>query len=192
MKKYKSLIMTAVIVAMIFALGACGKKSPTEQIESDMNDIKSEDMTDKLTAGLFADKELQEKYADKCEELFKKIQEFDYDVKEEKLDGDKAAVKVAIKTYDFGGAYKEFYNELIKEAKSGKLSNKKDLDSYIYSRIFKTLTDIKNKKYKKTVVVNLEKNEDGKWVSDIERNKEILDAIYGGMNSVGDNLKKSQ
>ena len=78
-----------------------------------------------------------------------KIQDFDYEVKDEKVDGDAATVKVQITTYNFGTAYKEMYHQVVKDANSGKLTSKTDLNEYIYKMMFNKMNALTKKDYKK-------------------------------------------
>ena len=102
-------------------------------------------------------------------------------MKDEKVDGDAATVKVQITTYNFGTAYKEMYQQVVKDTNSGKLTSKTDLNDYIYKMMFNKMNALTKKDYKKTVSIQCTKNEDGDWETDVDTNSDLKDAMLGGI-----------
>ncbi|WP_456078040.1 hypothetical protein [Mogibacterium diversum] len=178
--KKKTLLIVSMLVLVMFALTACGSKSPKSVVEDNLKQIKTE-KTSSNVSKLFNDKTLEQKYGKEYDKFIKKVQDFDYEVKDEKVDGKKATVKVEIKTYDFGAAYKTTYDTVVADAKSGKITATTDVKDYVYNLMFQNLNSVKDKSYKKTVTINCTKNDKGEWTTDINNNIDFLDAMMGGM-----------
>lgn len=178
--KKKTLLIVSMLVLVMFALTACGSKSPKSVVEDNLKQIKTE-KTSSNVSKLFNDKTLEQKYGKEYDKFIKKAQDFDYEVKDEKVDGKKATVKVEIKTYDFGAAYKTTYDTVVADAKSGKITATTDIKDYVYNLMFQNLNSVKDKSYKKTVTINCTKNDKGEWTTDINSNVDFLDAMMGGM-----------
>lgn len=181
MKKFRKITIAVLMASMVLALGACGRSNtPTAVVEKQMQQVKEEQMKTELSS-LVSDKNVAKKYQKEYKELVEKIQDFDYEVKDEKVDGDAATVKVQITTYNFRTAYKEMYQQVVKDANSGKLTSKTDLNDYIYKMMFKKMNALKKKDYKKTVSIQCTKNEDGDWETDVDTNSDLKDAMLGGI-----------
>lgn len=178
--KKKTLLIVSMLVLVMFALTACGSKSPKSVVEDNLKQIKTE-KTSSNVSKLFNDKTLEQKYGKEYDKFIKKVQDFDYEVKDEKVDGKKATVKVEIKTYDFGAAYKTTYDTVVADAKSGKITATTDIKDYVNNLMFQNLNSVKDKSYKKTVTINCTKNDKGEWTTDINSNVDFLDAMMGGM-----------
>ncbi|WP_314923261.1 hypothetical protein [Mogibacterium diversum] len=178
--KKKTLLIVSMLVLVMFALTACGSKSPKSVVEDNLKQIKTE-KTSSNVSKLFNDKTLEQKYGKEYDKFIKKVQDFDYEVKDEKVDGKKATVKVEIKTYDFGAAYKTTYDTVVADAKSGKITASTDIKDYVYNLMFQNLNSVKDKSYKKTVTINCTKSDKGEWTTDINNNVDFLDAMMGGM-----------
>lgn len=178
--KKKTLLIVSMLVLVMFALTACGSKSPKSVVEDNLKQIKTE-KTSSNVSKLFNDKTLEQKYGKEYDKFIKKVQDFDYEVKDEKVDGKKATVKVEIKTYDFGAAYKTTYDTVVADAKSGKITATTDIKDYVSNLMFQNLNSVKDKSYKKTVTINCTKNDKGEWTTDINSNVDFLDAMMGGM-----------
>ena len=178
--KKKTLLIVSMLVMVMFALTACGGKKPSAVVEDNLKQIKTEKANTNVSK-LFNDKTLEQKYGKEYDKFIKKVQDFDYEVKDEKVDGKKATVKVEIKTYDFGAAYKTTYDTVVADAKSGKITATTDIKDYVYNLMFQNLNSVKDKSYKKTVTINCTKNDKGEWTTDINNNVDFLDAMMGGM-----------
>ena len=180
--KKKTLLIVSMLVLVMFALTACGSKSPKSVVEDNLKQIKTE-KTSSNVSKLFNDKTLEQKYGKEYDKFIKKVQDFDYEVKDEKVDGKKATVKVEIKTYDFGAAYKTTYDTVVSDAKSGKITATTDVKDYVYNLMFQNLNSVKDKSYKKTVTINCTKNDKGEWTTDINSNVDFLDAMMWNVHS---------
>ena len=189
--KKKTLLTVSMLVLVMFALTACGSKSPKSVVEDNLKQIKTE-KTSSNVSKLFNDKTLEQKYGKEYDKFIKKVQDFDYEVKDEKVDGKKATVKVEIKTYDFGAAYKTTYDTVVADAKSGKITATTDVKDYVYNLMFQNLNSVKDKSYKKTVTINCTKNDKGESTTDINGNVDFLDAMMGGMFTANKSVQAGQ
>lgn len=181
MKHLKKLMISVLAISMVISMAACGKaNTPTKVVEKQMQELKDEKVETELSS-LVSDASVAKKYGDDYKKLLKKIQDFDYEVTDEKVDGDSATVTVKITTYNFGQAYKDMYNQVVKDANSGKITSSTDLTSYIYKMMFQKMNALEKKDFKTSVKVKCTKNENGDWETDVDNNSNVEDAILGGV-----------
>lgn len=184
MKHLKKLMISVLAISMVLSMAACGKaNTPTKVVEKQMQELKDEKVETELSS-LVSDSSVAKKYGDDYKKLLKKIQDFDYEVTDEKVDGDSATVTVKITTYNFGQAYKDMYNQVVKDANNGKITSSTDLTSYIYKMMFQKMNALEKKDFKTSVKVKCTKNEDGDWETDVDNNSNVEDAILGGVISL--------
>lgn len=184
MKNFKKLMISVLAISMVLSMAACGKaNTPTTVVEKQMQELKDEKVETELSS-LVSDASVAKKYGDDYKKLLKKIQDFDYEVSDEKVDGDSATVTVKITTYNFGQAYKDMYNQVVQDANNGKITSSTDLTSYIYKMMFQKMNALDKKNFKTSVKVKCTKNEDGDWETNIDNNSDVEDAILGGVISL--------
>lgn len=179
MKKAKKILLAGLVFAMVLAMTACGKNStPSESVESELKAVQNESISDLEKT---MPNTMDSSYSDDWKSFLKKIQKFDYKIKDEKIKGNKATVTVTIKTYDFGNAYQETYNQIVQDAQSGTITSSTDVTKYVYDLMFKNLLAVDKKTYSKDVVINCKKNDKGEWETDVQSNEQFLNAIMGGL-----------
>lgn len=184
MKNFKKLMISVLAISMVLSMAACGKaNTPTTVVEKQMQELKDEKVETELSS-LVSDASVAKKYGDDYKKLLKKIQDFDYEVSDEKVEGDSATVTVKITTYNFGQAYKDMYNQVVQDANNGKITSSTDLTSYIYKMMFQKMNALDKKNFKTSVKVKCTKNEDGDWETNIDNNSDVEDAILGGVISL--------
>lgn len=184
MKKWNRIALTALALIMIFALSACKKESPSEVVEKELKDIQTEDVKDLDVPFMDEDSAESKGITEKYNTWLKKIQKFDYKILSEKTDKKKgtATVKVKLTTYNFGAAYKEAYDQVVADAKDGKVTSATDVEKYTFNIMFDKMNAVKDKDYKKTIDIKLKYDKDDKeWDSDMDNNQEFVDAMLGGM-----------
>ena len=203
--KRKLLVITAIMV-MIAVLSGCGPKipTPTETTDSFLQALKSQDA--EAIAGVYdgTDVDLLEAASDSAEDnetdvdsettdtgleavyeeqMLPKMLDFDYELSNEQIDGDKATVDVKITTYRIGDAFTAFFSDYISQAFMLAFSDasEEDLDALATTILAGKLADLSEKTYEKTATLSLSMKDD-KWVVDnIEDSDEFLDAITGGL-----------
>ena len=202
----KRIISIILMVLMIVGLTACGA-SPTSTTESFLNAVKSGD-TDTINEvyaggtldimdsvsdeGDDAEDETTDDSLDKVydELLVPKLLDFDYEVSNEQIDGDKATVDVKFTTYKLGDAFSAFFSEYLTQAFALIFSDVSDeqMDALASNILTEKLNLCEEKTYDKTVTLSLSKK-DGKWVVDaIEPASDIIDALSGGLVTTMKNL----
>lgn len=189
MKKKLLLILAAVIIMMSFS--ACGGPGPTETADTFMTAIKEKDAetVKSVYAGKTLDllketnKESDDAFQGTLDKaLSEKVFDFDYELSDEKIDGDKATVKVKITTYDLGSAIEDFISEYLTQAITLSFSDASDKQ---IEKLSETLLAKHMKKaeknYTETVKIHLTKK-DGKWQIDkINNNGDFINALSGGV-----------
>lgn len=116
--------------------------------------------------------------------MLEMLEDFDYQVKNEKVNGNKASVTVTIKTYAMG----DVVSNLISDARDDPTQyigySSDDFEKDIYKE-FSKLKKENKKSYTKNLVINLTKT-NGKWqVNDFNSDDldVILNAVTGNFNS---------
>ena len=143
------------------------QQTPTSVVEDYLHKYQTldEDLLDQLKAVLDMDN-LNDENKTAYEDVMKRqYQDLDYEVKDEKIDGDEATVEVEIKVYDYQSISKDTdkYLEEHKEEFYG-TDKEVDMDKYMEYRIGK-LNDAKDK-VTYTIYFTLTKDKDDKWVLD--------------------------
>ena len=203
--KRKLLVITATMV-MIAVLSGCGPKipTPTETTDSFLQALKSQDAEAIASVYDGTDVDLLEAASDSAEDnetdgdsettdtgleavyeeqMLPKMLDFDYELSNEQIDGDKATVDVKITTYRIGDAFTAFFSDYISQAFMLAFSDasEEDLDALATTILAGKLADLSEKTYEKTATLSLSMKDD-KWVVDnIEDSDEFLDAITGGL-----------
>ena len=203
--KRKLLVITAIMV-MMAVMSGCGPKipTPTETTDSFLQALKSQDA--EAIAGVYdgTDVDLLEAASDSAEDnetdvdsettdtgleavyeeqMLPKMLDYDYELSNEQIDGDKATVDVKITTYRIGDAFTAFFSDYISQAFMLAFSDasEEDLDALATTILSGKLADLSEKTYEKTATLSLSMKDD-KWVVDnIEDSDEFLDAITGGL-----------
>ena len=161
MKMIAKTISIVPILAIALMFSACGSDpTPSDAVKADLDKMKSEDSSDQSLKAL--DLEEWDLKKDDVNTFLSKIRDFDYEIVEEKVEEDKATVKVKITTYNFGKAMGEIFAEALALAFS--------------------MAGIEKKDYSKKVTVNCVKKDD-KWTTDVDSNEKLEDAVLGGLNS---------
>lgn len=197
MKKIIGIILS---LTLVLGLCACGGPTPTEAANDFMRAIKEQDTETLKTVYAGGSLDITEdvkkgKGKDEFDELFgdalyEKLFAFEYEVSNEKIDGDKATVDVAIKTYGLGTSFTNFVSEFMAQAFSLALSgasedaiNKKSVE------IFSAKLDEAKLDYEKTVTLNLTKKDNGWVVDELAEDGDFFNAITGGMIEAAKNAE---
>ena len=106
-----------------------------------------------------------------------KVLEFDYQLGEEKIDGDKATVETTITTYPFGEIFTGIVADFIPQAFANPDMTDDDASALLDQLLMDAL-DKADKTYSKTITIELSQ-EDGEWV--VQESDEMSNALTGGM-----------
>ena len=211
MKKILALLIS---LMMVFSLTACGGPSPTDVSDNFLTAIKNadnealaecyvedefdlfEEASDAAESGDEEDGDKEEAEADDAltkvyeENLVPKMLEFEYELSNEKVDGDKATVDVTVKTYQMGSAFTAFFGEYMTQAFALVFSDTSDeqMSALAANILTSKLDNMTGKTYEKTATLSLIKKDD-KWLVDsVEGNKDVLNALSGGLVDAVSNM----
>ncbi len=210
----KHVIAILAIFSVIFFFSGCGSTpSPTETTDTFLQALKTQDV--ETLASVYAEAELdlldaaaesvESEEAEDAEEaaedtgltkvyeeqMLPKMLDFDYELSNEQINGDKATVDAKITTYRIGDACTAFFSEYISQAFMLAFSDvsEEELDSLATTLLSGKLADLTEKNYEKTVTIALTKV-DGKWVVDtIQPGNDAIDAITGGLVTAFSNME---
>lgn len=197
-KNLRIVLVLALAALMAMMMAGCGKKeaTPSQTADRFLKALKTQDQETlkKVYANGSVDlkKELKgekdDSSADEIDDktvklLIDKLLDYDYQISDEKIDGDKATVKVKITTYSFGDSFqgfvKDYMNQGMSLAISGASNDK--LSNLANTLLQKHLKKLTKKDYEKTVTLSLKKK-DGRWiVRELDEDSDFVDAVCGGM-----------
>ena len=177
MKRLLSWILT-LFVALAF-VGCSSIPTPTETFQSDVEKVKKQSKED-LVKELTDDDVFGALIQEDPDNLFKKVMDFDYKVKDEKIAEDEksAELTVEITTYPFGDQLKVALTNLFMQALSGEIDTEDE--DQITKMVYDELKKPEEKTYKKEVKISYKRTDDG-WKTDLANNEEFMDAVMGGM-----------
>lgn len=194
MKKIAIALVTAMVLAMGCLLVGCSEESPSDVTKTYLDALKSQDSdayskvyadgdVNPLSqgfAGVDSSKLTDDQKA--IPEMTEKMLDFDYTIGEERVDGDKATVKVTIKTYKLGDAFsksvEDYLSKAVKKALSGKV-DEDEMSDLMMECFSDQLSKLKDKDYEKSTTFNLTNGDDG-WTID-ELTDDQIDVLTGGL-----------
>lgn len=195
-----TILMAAMCACAVLAAGCSSTPSPSEVTAAALDAMKAQDtetlqsfysgeVTDvdpgKMAEGYTGDD------AEAVNAFAEKLLDFDYEVGDETIDGDKATVEVSITTYDFGTAFEDAVGLYIKQGFAAALSgaSQEELSKMFSAALLDKVNALEEKEYTSTTTFNLTK-QDGEWKLD-ELSKENQDSLLGGIISKVDSLNRS-
>ena len=191
MKKFIAMV-TAFVVAI--SLTSCGGPSPTDVTTTFLDGIKElnpetissvynqeADDKEKDQESIF-DEEDQQMLDRLKKDPLNKMLAFDYELSNEQIKDDKATVDVSVTTYDLAEPYQNFMKKFFVLA----LGMEEDISDEEMTDKMLTLLEseirpLKEKTYKKTATIDLVKVEDEWKISPIDENKDLINALTGGL-----------
>ena len=205
----KRLFVITIVMAMLAALSACGPKipTPTETADTFLTAVKAQDSETLATVYAGGNLDLLEAAAESDEsaeanedsgltkvfeeQMMPKMLDFDYELSNEQIDGDKATVDVKITNYSIGDAFTAFFSDYISQAFMLAFSDtsEEELDSLATTILSGKLAELTEKKYEKTATLSLSMKDD-KWVVDeIQTGDDIVDGLTGGLVTAFANME---
>lgn len=170
-----------VLLISLVALSACSlSNTPSGKVEAYLNQYNSlnetvkADMESKITGeNLSSDNQTIYRSV-----LTRQYQDMKYEMKDEKIDGDKATVTVKITVYDLYKLDKDSYNYLNEHQDEFTINGMYDEDTYSKYKLNNMLNT--NEKINYEVTFNLNKK-DGEWVLE-NPDRTTLEKIHGLYN----------
>ena len=205
----KKLLVITFIITMLAALNACGPKipTPTETADAFLTAIKTQDKEALATVYEAGDLDLLEAAAESDEsgdtnedsglnkvyeeQMIPKMLDFDYELSNEQIDGDKATVDVKFTTYNIGDASTAFFSDYMSQALILAFSDasEEELDSVATTILSGKLADLTEKKFEKTATLSLSMKDDKWMVDEIETGGDLIDGLTGGLVTAFANME---
>ena len=205
MKKLSLALVVCLIVA--FGFCGCGGPTPTQTADTFLTAVKAGDtetiktvydgksfdvlaVLDEDSEGDASDEDIMED-DELVKMLIEKMQDFDYELSNEKIDGDKATVDVKITTYNIGNAFTAFMTEYFTQAFALAFSDAADdqIEELANTILETKLNELKDKDYSETVTLNLVNKDDGWKVAKIKNDSDFYNAVTGGLVKAFESLE---
>ena len=203
MKKRIALLTAILLLVMMFC--ACGAPSPTKTVDTFLTAIKdqnSETIASVYENGSFDLLEnsndgtngfIEDEFSEELQNaIMEKVLSFDYELFDEKINGDTATVKVTMSTYNLGAAMDEFMEQYITQALQMAFSGASDEDiEELANTLFAEQIEKAEKYYSGTAVIDLTKDDDGWKVDGLDDTGEFMNILLGGLIDSLDNISES-
>ena len=174
--------MIAVLLCLPVFTGCSRMNGAEKKVSNELKALQSSDYSGDEVM------DLRDSLSDEGRENFdgflKKLRSFDFEITGSEEDDDKdddyALVSVKIKTFDFGREYLAVWTEFLK---SNEETKPEDMTEF-YETLFARLNALSEKDCINHIkIVCIDPLDNGEWIANIKENKELQDAIFGGMLS---------
>ena len=172
----------ALLLCLLMLAGCSSMNDAEKKVSKELKALKETDSAGKEI--MIVRDSLSEEGRENFDGFLKKLRDFDFEItgSEESADedDDSTVVSVRIKTYAFGREYLAAWTEYLK-ANPG--TKPEELTAF-YELLFSRLNSLDEKEYLKTIqIVCIDPLDNGEWIANIKENKELQDAVFGGMMS---------
>lgn len=156
------------VIAILFLLVGCTNQfdTPTKEVEMFLNKYQTNDkeVVDQFDTSLLDEDNLTDEQKDKYKEImFGQYKDLTYEVKEEKIDGNKATVEVEIEVYDYTTSLNNSYMYLEENQDQFYIDDVLDVVSFVNYKLEQLLNYKDRVTY--TIIFNLEREDtDSEWV----------------------------
>lgn len=160
--------LVVVIISFLFILVGCGNKmdTPTKKVETFLSKYQKNDqeIIDQFDISLVEEEELNDEQKQKYKDvMMSQYKDLTYEIKEEKVDGNKAVVDVEIEVYDYNTVLNNANTYLDENKDEFFVDDVLDVVSFINYKI-EQLTNYKER-IKYTISFNLERDDtNSEWV----------------------------
>ena len=179
---FNILLLVAAVVIAAMVLTGCSKEPESYPeaealVAQELESLKTSDSEALIPKAIKDssdqfDKSMLEGYVEK-------LKDFDYEIlgssKADTGNKNDVAVRVKITTYDFANEYIKAWEQFMT------VDNEDRWQSQFYSHLFLRLASVTSKDYTSEVNVICTEDEDGKWTTNLKDNKDLMNAISGGM-----------
>ncbi len=204
-------ILTAVLLtAMLISMCACDTQAPAKAEPADASAVADtffkalKEQDDETMATVYAGGKLdllataaQMDDLDKViedtglsavyeEQMKPRLLDFDYELSNEQVDGDKATVDVKVRTYGMGDAFTETFNDFIAQAfimMALTNATEEEIAAKAAEALTAKLTQLNSKNYEKSATLSLTKVDDQWIVDELQSGDAIVDVLTGGLVS---------
>ncbi|MBE6041855.1 MAG: hypothetical protein E7220_04960 [Clostridiales bacterium] len=169
--------VAAVLLAASLLLQGCAGNGAESTVKADLEALRNAEIDKQVSEEL--EGMLSASGREDLKTVLGKIGEFEYEITDSHpSEGDESEeiVTVRIKTYSFGWEYLRTWNGYLEDKNEEEFDQKE-----FYDMLMKNLSGLESKSYYKDVEIECTDDGDGEWQSDASYNKELKDAILGGM-----------
>lgn len=180
----KAIIVWLAVFLCLIVLAGCAHQSPAEKkVSTELKALQASETVGSEVANLRSS--LSDEGRDHFDGFLEKLRDFDFEItgsmEDEDKDDDYTLVSVRVRTYDFGREYLAAWTEFLRSHPDG--LSEDDLTDF-YELLFARLDALDEKSYIKDLdIVCIDPLDNGEWIAGIKDNKELQDAIFGGMMS---------
>jgi len=192
----KKALVVLCVLALLVSITACGagKPSPTDVAESFFTALQNFDEEKMATvylgenldlAGDLLQEDPQDEFTQQMtEQLLVKLLDFDYELSNEVIDGDRATVDVTITQWSIGSMFisflQDYFTRAMELAMDG--ATEAEISEFAFVVLSEKMEEMQ-KDFIKSATLELEQV-DGQWmVSIIAEDSDMFDALTGGMIS---------
>ncbi len=177
----------AVLLCLLMLAGCTSLNGAEKKVYKELSALQESDVTGSEIMGLRDS--LSEQGKKDFDGFIKKLRGFDFEITGSEEDDDKdddyTLVSVKIKSFDFGREYLAAWTEYLK---ANEETAPEDLTDF-YELLFARLNSLEEKDCIKTIqIVCIDPLDNGEWIANIKDNKELQDAVSGGMMSEMESL----
>lgn len=170
------------IVAILFLLVGCGNEfdTPTKEVEKFLNKYQTNDkeVVNQFDTSLLDEDNLTEEQKQKYKDIMLgQYKDLTYEIKEEKIDGNKATVEVEIEVYDYTTALNNAYMYLEENQDEFYIEDALDVVSFVNYKL-EQLFNYKNRITYNIVFFLKRENTNSEWVIQ-KLNETDLKKIHG-------------
>ena len=208
-KRLFNIIMIMLLAAgMLALLGGCGINGAEAKVTEDLESMRYVELDPDVEAEM--NSILTDKGKEYFEMFLAKAGEFEYEITDSKDDEVTVRITTYDFASEYLRSWSEFLEEAdakaetqesekaktpeteaedpvelamdaVDEAVNGKEEYNPYDDAELYEKLFRRLSNVKDKNYKAEVTVTCTQAEDGTWETDAKNNTELRNAILGGM-----------
>lgn len=155
------------------AMKAQDTESIAKYYAGDASDLAGSWLNESVGSDIDGSKDLTESEKAVMQKFADKLCDFDYQLGDEKIDGDNATVDVTVSTYDFGeavdNALNDYLEKALTQAFSGKELSTAESNKIFYKAFDKQLDKLTDKSVQTDAQLSLAKGDDGSWkVSELD------------------------
>ena len=177
-----SIIAAAVLLIGVILTGCSGQDSAEAQVKADIESMRAVELDSSVSSEIKS--MMSEQGREYYDAFMDKAGNFDYKIMGSEEENDTAVVQVRITTYDFGSEYLKSWTEFLEQPGAASEDGSSVYDTAaLYETLFRNLSSLDKKEYIGYAEVECTRQNGGTWVTDADSNRELHNAMLGGMLS---------
>lgn len=204
----KRIAVAVLSVIMLMVMGACGQASPSDNAKIFLDAVKTKDF-DAMVSVCDGEADTENGFDDLYDDLYEDMPKefvdkvmdvlfaYDYEIKGEEIDGDKAVVFVDMKCLPAGDAirnidedeiYEKFLDEYGTLIDNGYDIPDDEIEEFYADYIADLLDDLSEKTFEDTIELQMVKTDEGWKVADLDENSDFLYVLGGGFGAAVEDM----